>query len=56
MKTINYIFLIGAVVFVFTGLYFWLTKNQIDYAAFFFALAAIGHSIYMHATKADKIS
>jgi hypothetical protein len=54
MKYINYIFLLGAIVLFFVGLYFWLAKAQIDYAAFFFALAAIGHSTYLHATKSDK--
>jgi hypothetical protein len=55
MKYIHYGFLVGAVIFVFAGLYYWLAKGQIDYAAFFFALSAIGHSTYLHATKADKI-
>ena len=54
MKYLNYIFLVGAIVLFFAGLYFWLAKAQIDYAAFFFALAAIGHSTYLHATKSDK--
>ena len=54
MKIINYIFLVGAILLFFTGLYFWLVKAQIDYAAFFFALAAIGHSTYLHASKSDK--
>ena len=54
MKYINYVFLLGAIVLTFVGLYFWLAKAQIDYAAFFFALAAIGHSTYLHATKSDK--
>jgi hypothetical protein len=54
MRYINYIFLVGAVVLFFAGLYFWLAQGQIDDAAFFFALAAIGHSTYLHATKSDK--
>ena len=54
MKYINYVFLLGAIVLFFIGLYFWLVKAQIDYAAFFIALAAIGHSTYLHATKLDK--
>ena len=54
MKYINYVFLFGAIVLFFIGLYFWLGKAQIVYAAFFFALAAVGHSTYLHATKSDK--
>jgi len=54
VKYINYVFLLGAIVFVFIGLYFWLAKDQIDYAAFYFALAAMGHATYLHATKSDK--
>ena len=54
MKYISYIFLLGAVVLSFAGLYFWLTRGQIDYAALCFALAAIGHSTYLHATKSDR--
>ena len=54
MKYINYVFLLGAVVLSFVGLYFWLAKHQIDYAAFYFALAAMGHSVYVHSTKSDK--
>jgi hypothetical protein len=29
-------------------------KGQIDYAAFCFALAAMGQSTYLHATKSNK--
>lgn len=54
MKYISYIFLLGAVVLSFAGLYFWLARGQIDYAALCFALAAIGHSTYLHATKSDR--
>jgi hypothetical protein len=54
MKSINYIFLAGSIVFVFIGLYYWLAKGQIDYAAFFLALAAIGHSTFLHASKSDR--
>jgi hypothetical protein len=54
MKFINYVFLLGAIVLTFLGLYFWLVKGQIDYAALSFALAAMGHSTYLHATKSDK--
>ncbi len=54
MKYINYVFLVGAIVLFFAGLYFWLGKGQIDYAALCFALAAIGHSTYLHAAKSDK--
>lgn len=54
MKYLNYGFLLGAIVFVFIGLYYWLGMHQMDYAAFFLALAAIGHSVYLHATKSDK--
>jgi len=54
MKYINYVFLLGAIALFFIGLYFWLGKAQINYAALFFSLAAIGHSTYLHATKLDK--
>jgi hypothetical protein len=54
MKYINYVFLSGAVVLSFAGLYYWFAKSQIDYAAFCFALAAMGHSTYLHSTKMDK--
>lgn len=54
MKSINYIFLAGAILLFFTGLYFWLGRAQVDYAALFFALAAIGHSTYLHASKSDR--
>ena len=54
MKYVNYGFLVGAIVLGFVGLYFWLAKSQIDYAAFFLALSAMGYSLYLHSTKADK--
>jgi len=54
MKYINYTFLLGAVVLFFIGLYFWLGEAQLDRAAFFFALAAVGHSTYLHAAKSDR--
>jgi hypothetical protein len=54
MKYINYIFLVGAIILAFVGLYYWLAKGQIDYAAFCFALAAVSESTYLLATKADK--
>ena len=54
MKYINYVFLLGAIVLSFIGLYYWLAQSRIDYAAFCFALAAIGHSTYLHSTKMDK--
>jgi hypothetical protein len=54
MKFVNYGFLLGSIALTFAALYFWLAKSQIDYAAFCFALAAMGHSTYLHATKADK--
>ncbi len=54
MKYINYMFLLGAIVLTFVALYYWLAKGQIDYAAFCFALAAMAHSVYVHATKANK--
>jgi hypothetical protein len=56
MKYINYGFLLGSIIFVFIGLYNWLARSQIDYSAFFLALAALGHSVYVHSTKADKSS
>ena len=54
MKYINYVFLLIAVVLAFAGLYYWLAKSQMDTAAFCFALAAMGHSTYLHSTKMDK--
>jgi hypothetical protein len=56
MKIINYLFLVGAVVLFFVGLYFWLAKSQFDMAAFFFSLAAVGQSTFLMATKSDKPS
>ncbi len=56
MKYINYVFLLGSIILFFIGLYYWLAKGQIDYAAFFFALAAVGHSTYLHSTKSDRTS
>jgi hypothetical protein len=56
MKIINYLFLVGAVVLFFVGLYFLLAKSQFDMAAFFFSLAAVGQSTYLMATKSDKPS
>jgi len=55
MKFINYGFLLAAIVLTFVALYCWLAKGQIDYAAFYFALSAMSHSVYVHATKADKV-
>jgi hypothetical protein len=54
MKYVNYGFLIGSIILFFVGLYFWLARAQIDYAAFFFALAAMGHSTYLHSSKSNK--
>lgn len=54
MKFINYGFLLAAIVLTFVALYYWLVKGQIDFAAFYFALSAMAHSIFVHASKADK--
>ena len=54
MKIVNYGFLLGAIVLFFIGLYYWLAKSQIDYAAFFFSLAAVGQGAYLMSTKAEK--
>jgi uncharacterized membrane protein YiaA len=54
MKVVNYGFLAGAIVLFFIGLYYWLAKGQIDGAAFFIALAAVGQGAYLMATKAEK--
>lgn len=54
MRVVNYGFLAGAILLFFVGLYFWLAKGQIDGAAFFFALAAVGQGAYLMATKAEK--
>ncbi len=54
MKNIKWLFMIGAVVLFFFGLYRWLWVSQIDYAAFFFALASISYSVYLHSSKEDR--
>ena len=54
MKYINYMFLIGAIILFFIGLYYWLAKSQFDMAAFYFSLAAVGQGTYLMATKSDK--
>ena len=54
MKYINYLFLLGSIVLFFTGLFYWLAKSQIDYAAFYFSLAAVGQGAFLMAAKADK--
>lgn len=54
MKIVNYGFLVGAIVLFFVGLYYWLAKSQIDSAAFFFSLAAVGQGAYLMSTKAEK--
>ena len=54
MKYVNYFLILSAVVLVFFGLYFWLVKDQIDYAAFFIALSTALHAVYLHSTKSDK--
>jgi len=54
MKVVNYGFLLGTIILFFVGLYYWLAKSQIDYAAFFFSLAAVGQGAYLMSTKADK--
>lgn len=55
MKYINYLFLLGSIVLFFAGLFYWLAKSQIDYAAFYFSLAAVGQGAYLMATKADEV-
>lgn len=54
MKFINYTMLVLAVVLAFFGLYHWLAKGQIDYAAFYFALSTGLHAVYLHSIKANK--
>lgn len=54
MKYVNYILLLAAIVLAFAGLYYWLAKWQIDYAAFYFALAAGVHAVYLHSAKSDR--
>lgn len=54
MKYVNYILLLAAIVLAFVGLYHWLAKWQIDYAAFYFALATGMHAVYLHSTKSDR--
>jgi hypothetical protein len=54
MKYFNYFLLLVAVVLTFVALYFWLSKGQIDVAVLCFVFALGSHSVYLHATKADK--
>jgi len=54
MKYINYILILLAVSLAFIGLYYWLAKGQIDYAAFYFAISTSMHSVYLHSTKSNK--
>ena len=54
MKYLQYLFLIGAIILFFIGLYNWLWLNQIASAALFVALASIGYSVYLHMTKSDR--
>ena len=54
MKYVNYGFLVGSIVLFFVGLFYWLAKSQIDYAAFYFSLAAVAQGAFLMATKADK--
>jgi hypothetical protein len=54
MKYINYGFIFGSIILFFVGLYFWLAKGQIDYAALYLALAAGSQGAYLLATKVDK--
>lgn len=54
MKSINTILLAGAIILISFSLYFWLSRDQIDHAAFYFALAAVSQSSYLMATKAGK--
>ncbi|MBL8077316.1 MAG: hypothetical protein JNM55_05080 [Anaerolineales bacterium] len=46
--------LVSAVLLAFSGLYYWLVKDHIDYAALLFAFSAGTHSVYLHSTKSDK--
>ncbi len=55
MKYINYGFLVAAIVLTFVALFYWLAQEQIDYAAFYFALSSMAYTVYVHATKADKV-
>ena len=54
MKYMKYILLLFAISLTFIGLYYWLVKGQIDYAAFCLAIAAMTHSTYLHATTSNK--
>lgn len=54
MKYINYALLAAAVALAFIALYYWLARGQIDYAAFFLAMAIGVHSVYLHSTKSNK--
>ena len=55
MKYINYILLLLAISLAFIALYYWLAKEQIDYAAFYFAIATGMHSVYLHSIKSNKV-
>jgi len=54
MKYVNYGFIFGSIILFFVGLYYWLAKSQIDYAALFIALSAGSQGAYLLSTKADK--
>jgi hypothetical protein len=54
MKYLRFLFLLGAIILFFFGLYNWLWLDQIAYAALFVALASIGYSVYLHMTKSDR--
>jgi hypothetical protein len=47
--------LLLAIVLAFVGLYYWLAKSQIDYAALFFAFSVGMHAVYLHSIKANKV-
>jgi hypothetical protein len=54
MKIFSYVILVATITLFFFGLYYWLAIWQMDYAAFFMALSAIGYGLYLHITKANK--
>lgn len=54
MKYLKFVFLIGAILLFFLGLYLWLWMDRVDFAALYIALASIGYTVYLHITKSDR--
>ena len=54
MKYLKLVFLIGAILLFFLGMYLWLWMDRVDFAALYIALASIGYTVYLHITKSDR--